>query len=274
MVNKNTTGIQYKSINAVVKEVDFEERIVKGYFSSFGVVDSDADRGNKGMFANSINQNGPDSKSNRKIAHLAYHDLTRPSGKIIELKEDDFGLYFASKMGTHRDGDDALRMYKEGIIREHSYGFEYIPDKMEFIPLDEDKIKVMGLEDNKAVEFYGGIFDLMEVKLYEGSYVVFGANSETPNLSEVKNQEDLNNILDNLDQRVEILAKAIKDGNYQEKYSNMFDVELKQIQRSYKDLINFEPSGDTHKADTLKRQSVKRNDQFILNQLKNTFNHE
>jgi len=264
---KSIKGINYKSIKASVKAVDMDSRIVEGYFSSFGNVDSDADRGNKGMFLKSIQERGPRSESNRKIAHLAFHDLRRPVGNIIELEEDSIGLRFRSEMGTHSDGEDALKMYRDGIIKEHSYGFEYISDKMKFTPLDESQAQAMGLGDHEGVKMYGGIFDLYEVKLYEGSFVTFGANSETPNLSAMKSQADIDKAREELNERMEVFIKAIKDKTYSEKYCNLFDLELKKIQKGFNDLITFEPGKLTRKEDA-RDQSLK-NDQQILSQLKN-----
>jgi len=196
------TGYKNKVSNLAVKEIDIESRIVKGYFASFNNVDSDGDSIMKGAFNKSIKEHGAESTSNRKISHLAFHDVTRPVGVIKVLKEDDKGLYFESELGTHDEGNNALKMYKDNI---------------------------------------GGYWKLHEVKLWEGSFVTFGANSETPNLSAIKSKEDIDNELDQLKQRMEIFVKALKDGNYSEKYNQLFEVELLQIQKSYESLITFEP---------------------------------
>jgi hypothetical protein len=130
-------------------------------------------------------------------------------------------------MGTHTDGDDALKMYNEKIITEHSYGFNYIWDKTEYIePTEKD----------------AGYYKLHEVQLWEGSHVTFGANENTPNLTNVKSQKDLNDMLDNLTERNEKLIRAIKDGSYSDKYNQMFEVEMRQIMNQCKSLIHFEPT--------------------------------
>lgn len=219
-------GYKNASCTLPILEVKADEnnRTVEGYFAAFNNVDSDNDRILQGAFAKSIQEHGPNSASNRKIAHLAYHDTRRPLGVLEELKEDSKGLYFRSKMGTHTEGDDFLKMYQEGIIREHSIGFNYLADKITAVE-DEEK---------------GTIWDISEVKLWEGSAVVFGANSETPNLSIIKSQEDLNKEIEKINERMEVFTKALTDGKLSEKYNNLFTLELMQIQKEYNSLINFE----------------------------------
>jgi len=215
-------GFGQKSIG--LKDIDVQDRIVKGYFSAFDNIDSDNDVIRRGAFSKSINEHGPGTESNRKIAHLLFHDTTRPIGNIKQLEEDEKGLFFVSELGTHQDGQDALKMYKEGIIKEHSIGFQYLPDKMRLVDEGEKSF-----------------FEINEVKLFEGSAVVFGANSETPNLSEIKSQKDLDNALDKLSERKEVFIKALKDGNYSDKFNGLFEVELSQIFAKYESLVKFEP---------------------------------
>ena len=209
-------------------KADSESGIVEGYFSGFGNIDSDQDRILSGAFSKSIKEHGPDSSSNRKIAHLAYHDTTRPLGVIQELKEDETGLYFRSKMGGHTEGQDFLKMYQEGIIREHSIGFNYIGDKIE---LTTER-------DEEGREY--SVWDISEVKLWEGSAVVFGANSETPNLSIVKSQKDINKHLEEINERMEVFIKALTDDKLSQKYNNLFTLELMQLKHQYNSLLNFE----------------------------------
>ena len=209
-------------------KADSESGIVEGYFSGFGNIDSDQDRILSGAFSKSIKEHGPDSSSNRKIAHLAYHDTTRPLGVIQELKEDQTGLYFRSKMGSHTEGQDFLKMYQEGIIREHSIGFNYIADK----------IKQTTERDEEGREY--SVWDISEVKLWEGSAVVFGANSETPNLSIVKSQDDINKHLEEINERMEVFIKALTDDKLSQKYNDLFTLELMQLKHQYNSLLNLE----------------------------------
>lgn len=212
------TGYKSKSLDLSFKVEKNESGriVVKGYFSGWGVIDSDADLLMPGSFSKSIQDRGPGSSANRKIAHLAFHDQTRPVGVIKVLKEDEKGLYFESELGTHTDGVDAAKMYEEGTIREHSIGFRYIPEKMEYVEIDSeekiDALEASGLKVNRdAVKMYGGYYKITEVKLYEGSFVTFGANPETPNLSG-KSEEEVNRFRSDLDHKVRELMKNINDG--------------------------------------------------------------
>jgi len=247
-------GYKNASCTLPILEVKADEnnRTVEGYFAGFNNVDSDNDRILQGAFAKSIQEHGPNSASNRKIAHLAYHDTRRPLGVLEELKEDSKGLYFRSKMGTHTEGNDFLKMYQEGIIREHSIGFNYLADK------------ITAVEDEER----GTIWDISEVKLWEGSAVVFGANSETPNLSIIKSQEDLNKELEKLNERMEVFTKALTDGKLSEKYNNLFTLELMQIQKEYNSLITFEkPLKDTlqeEKAEIQEEEKTNSKRKFLI----------
>jgi len=131
-------------------------------------------------------------------------------------------------MGSHTEGQDFLKMYQEGIIREHSIGFNYIVDK----------IKQTTERDEEGREY--SVWDISEVKLWEGSAVVFGANSETPNLSIVKSQEDINKHLEEINERMEVFIKALTDDKLSQKYNNLFTLELMQLKHQYNSLLIFE----------------------------------
>lgn len=229
MKEKNLNEVKFSNISVKQDELEIKvskgSNIVEGYLASFDNIDSDEDMFIKGAFSKSLQEHGVESNSNRKIAHLAYHDVTRPIGKFIELREDDNGLYFKSELGSHQDGKDFLAMYKSGIIREHSVGFNYLRDKM-FQKVDDVSGKQYTL--------------LTEVKLWEGSAVVFGANSETPNLTDIKSQKDLDNYLEGINERMESFIKAVQDGELSSKYNDLFTIELQQLKSSYNSLIRKE----------------------------------
>ena len=84
--------------------LDFEvkdnsgKRLVKGYFASFDNTDAHNEVFTKGAFTKSINERGVNSQSNRKILHLAFHDMNRPIGNLKVLEEHTEGLYFESEL--------------------------------------------------------------------------------------------------------------------------------------------------------------------------------
>ena len=173
-MNSKSKLVQFKrpNLEVSVNDVDTSSRRVKGYLASFGNVDSHRDIIQKGAFTKSLNERGVYSSSNRKIAHLYQHDMSRLIGVFEELREDEKGLYFVSRMLNTTEGNDRLIEYQEGALREHSIGFKYVTDKMDYDEKDD-------------------IWNLKELNLFEGSAVTFGSNSETPYLGSFKNTDTL-----------------------------------------------------------------------------------
>jgi HK97 family phage prohead protease len=125
--NKKSMIYNYKSFEANVKDVDSKKGEVSGYFSAFGMVDSDGDIMMPGAFKRSIQDWGPEAKG--RVKHLLNHDPSQPLGRIIELKEDNYGLYYRSQVGTHRLGQDFIKMVESGLIGEHSIGFRTLREQ-------------------------------------------------------------------------------------------------------------------------------------------------
>ena len=240
-IQDKLNGHYYGCKNFLFQLSDLDEgsRQVKGYFATFDVMDSDNDVIRQGAFSKSIAENGPQSKGNRRIAHLRDHDFTHQIGRIDELGEDSKGLYFVSTLGTSSKGEDAFRDYKEGIIREHSIGFQYIGDKIDFIEPSESKF-----------DDVNGHFEVKEVKLWEGSAVTFGANELTPVVDVAKGLEPLDLKLKRITELTNTLENALKNGKgTDERLENIEQMfaQLKQLQNSLelkpsvKDTLTEEP---------------------------------
>ena len=157
---KDSKPVQYKSLFVKEPSVSEDGRRVSGYLAVFGVKDSDDDILIKGCFAKSITDRGPDSKTNRKIAFLWQHNMKEPLGRIVELKEDDYGLYFEAEIDDFELGNRALAQLKSGTLNQFSIGYQYVWDKVEY---DENL----------------DAFIIKEVILFEGSVVTMGANEWT-----------------------------------------------------------------------------------------------
>jgi len=106
-----------------IKDVDLQKRTVQAYYYNSQTVDSDNDIILPGAYAKSITERGPKSALPR-IKHLFNH--WDAAGVILELGEDENGGWFLSKLGRHQVGRDVLTMYDDGIITEHSHGFEVV----------------------------------------------------------------------------------------------------------------------------------------------------
>lgn len=177
-------GVIFKNSELVLKDLDMKKRIVEGYFSSFNVVDSDGDRMVKGAFAKSIMENGVNGT--KRIKHLFNH--TNTAGVLQLLEEDNFGLHFISKIGTHTLGTDVLNMYNDGIITEHSIGYQEIDALEEVI-------------DGRTIR------SVKEVRLWEGSSLDrWGANQYTP---VIKSLDEAISLKANISERIGIIIKAL-----------------------------------------------------------------
>ena len=179
-MNKGINQYSVKSSSIQVKDLNLNAREVAIYLSKFDVMDSDNDIIVKGAFQKSIKERGIDAQSNRKIAFLRHHDWQHQIGKFTTIEEDSKGLFAVGKLGTSTKGEDALRDYDEGIINEHSIGFQYIKEGMEW------------QEDVSMTK--GGYHLIKEVKLFEGSAVTFGANEHCDVLS-VSKGADKNDVI-------------------------------------------------------------------------------
>ena len=103
---KSTGQYELKSLNLGLKDIDTGKRQVAFYLSKFDVIDSDNDLITRGAFTKSIQERGPNSESNRKIAFLRFHDWNMPIGKYLQLSEDENGLFAVGKLSNSTDGND------------------------------------------------------------------------------------------------------------------------------------------------------------------------
>jgi HK97 family phage prohead protease len=167
------TQIEFK-IGGSIKDVDTEKRIVTGYFTSTGTLDSDKDIFAKGAFKKTITELGPAGKN--RIWHLFQHDIDKPLNKPYHLEETNKGVYFETRIPDTDLGRWVLTLYQEGALSEHSVGFETQAS-------DPDK------SGNRLIK---------EVKMWEGSTVLWGANENTPfaGMKAAERIKQIENILD------------------------------------------------------------------------------
>jgi len=151
--------MQLKGINEGFQDTDLKQGIVSGYFAIFGNKDLDGDIIEQGAFTKTIQERGPLGK--KLIKFLIDHDKTKVPGVITELYEDQKGLKYSMKAGSHILGKDFLNMVESGIINQHSFAFSVPKDKQYF-----DQSRKANI--------------IKEVMMFEGSAVQFlGANPET-----------------------------------------------------------------------------------------------
>ncbi len=172
--------IQYKSITGKVKDVDEQKRIVTGFFTSTGTLDSDGDIFAEGAFKKTIKEQGPNGKN--RIWHLWQHDTFSPINKPYKLEETKEGTYFETYFPKHSIADVAFSLYANGASPEHSVGF---------YTLDES------VEKNARI--------IKQVKMLEGSTVLWGANENTP-FTGLKAEDAAD--------RIDLLEKIFKGYNF------------------------------------------------------------
>jgi HK97 family phage prohead protease len=199
-IDKKSMIYNYKSFDMNVKDIDAKQGIVSGYFSAFGMVDSDGDIMMPGAFKRSIQDWGPEAKG--RVKHLLNHDPSQPLGKIVELKEDGYGLFYRSQIGTHKLGQDFVKMVESGLIAEHSIGYRV-------------------LREQKAAEAN----EIHEVMLYEGSSLTaWGANEYTPILG-IKSSEQVIRI----QEQIKTFEKFIRNSDVTDETIELCLIKVRQL---------------------------------------------
>lgn len=214
----------YKSNGAIVKDVDSKKGLIKAYYSVFGNIDSDKDIIEPGAGAKTIQERGP--KGSDRIKHFKWHSRWEAPGRLQELDEDEFGSWFISKLSKSTLGKDTLIEYEEGIISEHSFGFETIKE-------DRDD---------------SGINHIREYKLWEvSSLTAWGANplTRTEFVKGLKSEKDLL-------EAIEMITKYLKIGQFSDDLLKNLEQKYTDLTVIYTSLITKEPKF-TPKADEPRR---------------------
>lgn len=196
--------LQYKAYEDVIKDIDIPSMKVSGYFSKFGNMDRDRDVIMQGAFAKTIQERGPKS-SKPEIAYLLQHDSWKPLGKLLELKEDSYGLYFEAQISDTTYGKDTLKLYRDGVLNQHSIGFQIV-------------------KGNEVIEDEREYYQINEVKLWEGSVVTWGANPDTPFLGFMKSLTETEKA-----DRIKLLVKTIRSGDLTDETYSMIEYEIMKL---------------------------------------------
>ena len=189
---------EHKSYTAEIKDLDLKNRIVTGYLSAW-TKDFHDDIITPGAYAKTLKERSS------QILFLNQHNWQMPHGYFKELFEDAHGLGFVSNpLPNTSYSNDALELYAQGIMKEHSIGFEAVKWKWD--------------EENKTRE-------INEIKLYEGSNVTLGANSDTPftGFKTLTVQE-----LNDMSTRI---IKTLRDGTMTDDGFRSLEIALKQLQK-------------------------------------------
>ena len=171
-----------------IKSLDFNEEtsemFIEGYASVFEVKDAIqpmltpdkkiimvSDIVQRGAFSKTIQERGS------RLPFCKNHNMDDPKGKIIELKEDDYGLYCKVRIS---DSEDELKTkIKEGIFSEFSFAF---------LPLKSEIKKEIDDTYTRRIS---------EMKLGEISIVTIARN-ELAKITAVKSLSDVEVMFDNI----------------------------------------------------------------------------
>lgn len=238
-------GIKNAGDNSV-KDIDFNKRTVTGILNTYFWIDSDIDMLVPGAAKRTINNSGPDSNAIAKIKHQADHklDTDHAVGKIKVLDERVINgntvLYFESEIPPTDKGNDHLMNYQSLIYDQHSIGFRYVnyekaePNSPnEAIRGNWDKYYPLALNPEVA-DREGFFWVVKEIQLYEGSVVMFGANSLTQYLgSKSKDKESIKLDLVN---RIDNMTNVLKNGKLTDEGFKTLQLQLLQQKQIISDL--------------------------------------
>jgi hypothetical protein len=223
-------GFVKKGLNQGFQDADMKQGIVSGYFAVFGNKDLDGDIIEPGAFTKTIMERGPQGK--QLIKYLLDHDKNKVVAKITNLYEDNKGLRYEAKIGTHAAGQDFQKMIESELINQHSFGFRTIKEQFD----QEAKANL-----------------IKEVMMYEGSAVQFlGANPETTFI-DLKSEADAFEYLSRLEKFV--------------KTSDATDETLKKLENQLKSLLEFLKPAEP----TLEEKKAEAVEIITINQLKKEF---
>jgi len=221
-------------------EVDSNRRTVDLVANTYYYFDSYGDVLLPGCCSKSIQDRGPKSSLPGKIKHLSNHNLNKGVGRSELLEETSINgmdvLHANSWMSETTDGEETLIKYNEGLIDQHSIGFNYLtitymePDSKAW----DDLLKKL-INPQEAIDA-GFMWAVPEIRLFEYSSLDgFGANRLTPFLG-VKS-DNVNVQYNNLVAKLDALHTAMRSGGEKE----TMNLQERQIKQMIYELYNPEP---------------------------------
>lgn len=207
-----------KTLSGGVVDVDTASKRVVMNWSATGEIDHDEDLITASAYNKTIAERGPSGAD--LVYWLSDHwaTLSNVIGKVESLEMNGGHLRAVGLVSDTQKGKDTLQLYQDGIIKQHSVGF---------VPVRTEKAK-----DHRIIH---------EVMLFEGSSVLWGANSNTGTVSVGKSLLTLEECNDELDK----LLKAFRNGTYSDDTMGLLELRIKQIQKSYTNLMAEPPINGT-----------------------------
>lgn len=201
-----------KNINGGVLDVSTTDNRVKIAISHTGSLDHDNDIIHGKAYNRTITERGP--KGANLIWHLTDHNASMKNAiaKFSELYMEKEYLVGVTNIPQTTLGKDMLIMYDAGHINQHSVGFKTI----------EAETQNKGKSDEYRL--------IKQIFLYEGSAVLWGANTNTPMLSFGKSLTPEDQKIEFLDilKQVNNLAKLLRAGKLSDETLELAEIDLAQ----------------------------------------------
>lgn len=209
--------MNYKSFATEFK-VNSEKREVEAYASVFDNIDAGRDRVRAGAFKKTLMEDA--QRKNGRIKALMHHTPTRPVGRPKSIIEDSTGLLTVTPISKTSDGNDLIELLNDGVISELSIGYNTIKD---------------------AYDSVENVRDLVEIKLWEYSFVTWGMN-ELAQVQGVKSLDDLWNYID-------VVYEAKKEAKAGRVLSEKNRGLVKQAVEALQSLLSITEPGDDSTSD-------------------------
>lgn len=218
-----------KLLSCKALDVDTTKRQVKIAIANTGNLDHDGDIIAPEAALRTIKNNGP--QGSNEIWHLLDHT---PKSFSALSKFSEMGMYgtYIGGVSQYKNSfawrEVAWPLYESGDFTQHSIGFETIDSEQKT-----------------------GYRLIKEVRIYEGSAVLWGANSQTPTLAVMKSL-GIDPVKDDLVSKVERLIKGLNTGQYEdESHKSLIRIELQQIKQGISEIVKATGSdlNSTHSAD-------------------------
>ena len=155
---------------------------IEGYASVFGVVDSYDDVVVKGAFTNTLINDA------KRVKFCWQHNLDDVIGKIIEMREDDRGLWFKAKISNTSKGKDVAILVEDNALDEVSFAYrtkKYLMDEetdiRKLLEVELIEISLVTRAANPQAIITGTEKKSEEEKLAEAVEIIF---SKVENLSD------------------------------------------------------------------------------------------
>jgi hypothetical protein len=200
---------QRKYLDVKALDIDNKTRSVKIAIGETETIDHDNELISPTAAVKTLRERGPEGTN--EIWHLLDHT---PKSFSALSKFSEMGMYgkYIGGVSKYKDSfawrEVAWPLYESGDFTQHSIGFRTI---------------------NKADR--KDYTELTEIQIFEGSAVLWGANSNTPTL-EITKALGFDPTKDDIISRIERITKALKSGKYEdESHKSLLEIELLQIKQ-------------------------------------------